>query len=214
MKKRTLIAVIVSLAIIVIDQIIKIAIKTNLRLHETIEVFPWFKLSFVENEGMAYGMDFVGTLFLTVFRVVAISLFIFLLVKCVKQMKPIGFIICLAMIIAGAAGNVIDNCFYGLIFTESTPFDVAHFTSFGSGSGAFLEGRVVDMFYFPLFTWPESIPIVGGRIFFSAIFNFADAAISCGVIAMLLFYYKSLFASDKKKQGSGEDIKEEKKDNN
>ena len=197
MKKRTLVAIIVTIAIVIVDQIIKIAVKTNFRLHETIEVFPWFRLSFVENEGMAYGMDFIGTLFLTVFRIVAIGLFIFLLVKCVKQQKPVGFIICLAMIIAGALGNVIDNCLYGLIFSESTPFEVSHFTSFDSGGGAFLEGKVVDMFYFPLFTWPESIPLVGGRVFFSAIFNFADAAITCGVIAMLLFYSRSLFSSDK-----------------
>ena len=103
-----------------------------------------------------------------------------------------GLIVCLAMIIAGAMGNIIDNCLYGLFFTESYPADLdmptAHVVPLGQGYGHFLDGKVVDMFYFPLFTWPQWMPILGGKVFFNAIFNFADSSISCGAIALLLFY--------------------------
>ena len=101
------------------------------------------------------------------------------------------------MVIAGAAGNIIDNCFYGLIFTAS-PLDgtpgatPAVLTAFGEGNGSFLTGHVVDMFYFPLFTWPDWVPFLGGKVFFNAIFNFADASISCGAVAILIFYWRFL----------------------
>ena len=181
-------------AIIVIDQAIKFAVKTTFCLHESMEVTPWFHQNFTENEGMAWGMSPLSTGWLTLFRVVTIGFFVWLLRKAILQAVPRGLIACIALIIAGAAGNIIDNCFYGLIFSESTPFAEASLVPFGEGYGTFLEGRVVDMFYFPLFTWPDWVPLVGGQVFFNAIFNFADAAISCATIAILIFYSRYVFS--------------------
>lgn len=198
MKLRAILSAMTIVSVLVVDQIIKIAVKTNMALHECIDVFSWFKIFFVENRGMAFGMDFIGTGILTVGRLIAVCLFIYALVRCIKKKYPIGFIFCLALIIAGAAGNIIDNCLYGLIFTESVPaapmLDTAPatFTAFGSGYGHFLQGRVVDMFYFPLWQWPENWPFIGGHTFFGAVFNFADSAISVGAVAIILFYYKQL----------------------
>lgn len=198
MRLRTIISTAIIFLVLIIDQCIKIAVKTNMTLYERIDVFDWFKIYFVENRGMAFGMDFIGTAFLTVGRLIAVGAFVYVLVKCIRKEYPIGFIVCLALIIAGAAGNIIDNCLYGLIFTESTPahpflpIEPATFTAFGEGYGSFLSGRVVDMFYFPLWQWPESWPVIGGQTFFGAVFNFADSAISVGAVAMILFYYKRL----------------------
>lgn len=198
MRLRAFLAVLIPLGIIIIDQIIKIAIKTQFLLGESYEIASWFQLRFTENRGMAFGMDFIGTGILTVFRLCAVAFFIYVLSKEVKR-APIGFIVCLAMIIAGAFGNIVDNAFYGLIFTESAPYYAAsfgalpaHFVPMGQGYGTFLHGHVVDMFYFPLFQWPDWVPFLGGGTFFGAIFNFADAAISVGAAAMILFYYKYL----------------------
>jgi signal peptidase II len=197
MRLRAFLAVLIPLGIIIIDQIIKIAIKTQFLLGESYEIASWFQLRFTENRGMAFGMDFIGTGILTVFRLCAVAFFIYVLSKEVKKRAPIGFIVCLAMIIAGAFGNIVDNAFYGLIFTESAPYYAAsfgalpaHFVPMGQGYGTFLHGHVVDMFYFPLFQWPDWVPFLGGGTFFGAIFNFADAAISVGAAAMILFYYK------------------------
>ena len=197
MKIRSYLSVAIILFILVADQLIKIAVKTNMSLYEHIEVFSWFHIFFVENKGMAFGMDFVGTAILTVCRLVAVCGFSYCLVRCIQKKYPVGFIVCLSMIIAGAFGNIIDNCFYGLIFSESQPSNYffaphAELVPFGQGYGSFLSGRVVDMFYFPLWTWPESWPVIGGQVFFGAVFNFADSAISVGAVAMLLFYYKRL----------------------
>ena len=199
MRLHAFLAVLIPLGIIIIDQIIKIAIKTQFLLGESYEIASWFQLRFTENRGMAFGMDFIGTGILTVFRLCAVAFFIYVLSKEVKKRAPIGFIVCLAMIIAGAFGNIVDNAFYGLIFTESAPYYAAsfgtlpaHFVPMGQGYGTFLHGHVVDMFYFPLFQWPDWVPFLGGGTFFGAIFNFADAAISVGAAAMILFYYKYL----------------------
>ena len=199
MRLRAFLAVLIPLGIIIIDQIIKIAIKTQFLLGESYEIASWFQLRFTENRGMAFGMDFIGTGILTVFRLCAVAFFIYVLSKEVEKRAPIGFIVCLAMIIAGAFGNIVDNAFYGLIFTESAPYYAAsfgalpaHFVPMGQGYGTFLHGHVVDMFYFPLFQWPDWVPFLGGGTFFGAIFNFADAAISVGAAAMILFYYKYL----------------------
>lgn len=194
---RTAIAVSILLFVLVTDQVIKYFVKTGFCLYEKVQVTDWFQLFFTENKGMAFGLDFFGTMFLAVFRLVAVVLFSVLLVKIVRRSFPIGYIVCVAMIIAGAAGNIIDNCFYGLIFTESLP-DYLPFATpatlvpFGEGYGTFLSGKVVDMFYFPLFTWPDWVPLLGGEVFFNAVFNFADASISCGAIALFLFYHKYL----------------------
>lgn len=195
-KKRSLIAVAVVLGVIIIDQLIKFDIKTTFFLHEDYCVAgDWFHILFTENRGMAFGMQFVGTMFLALFRIVAIGFFCLVLARLIKRKAPYGVIVCVAMIIAGASGNIIDNMFYGLIFTESTPFSLAQLVPMGQGYGSFMSGKVVDMFYFPLFTWPDWMPLVGGNTFFGAIFNFADAAISCGAVALLLFYYKYISQS-------------------
>ena len=203
---RALIPAIVIPLIIIIDQATKIAIKTSMCLYEKIEITPWFQLLFTENKGMAFGMSFVGTMFLALFRIVATALFVYLLYKIAKDKKyPCGLIVVVSMLIAGALGNLVDNFFYGLIFSESTPYYVsqgpAHLVPFGEGYGEFLSGKVVDMFYFPLFEWPQWMPFVGGDVFFGAVFNVADAAISIAFVLALCSYSKYLnFSFNKKKE--------------
>lgn len=190
-SKRAALSIAIIVAVIVIDQIIKYEVKTNFLLHEVYDVTGWFQILFTENRGMAFGMQFVGTMFLAIFRVIAIAFFGVVLFRLVKRRAPYGLIVCVAMIIAGAVGNIIDNMFNGLVYSESLSFGTpAQLVAFGEGYGSFLSGKVIDMFYFPLFTWPDWMPLVGGDIFFGAIFNFADASISCGAVALALFYYK------------------------
>ncbi len=176
---------------IVADQAIKIAVKTSMPLGGGFSVLgDWFQIRFVENNGMAFGMELFNKVFLTGFRIVAVGFLVYVLSKLVRNRKyPMGFVFSVAMILAGAMGNIIDCLFYGEIFSSSYG-QTAHFVPWGEGYGSFLEGRVVDMFYFPLFTWPEWLPLVGGDIFFSPVFNFADACISCSVFAIILFYRK------------------------
>lgn len=190
---RSVVALLILLIVITVDQAIKFEIKTQFSLHEVYAVTDWFQILFTENRGMAFGMQFVGTMFLALFRVVAIVFFCMVLRRFVRNKAPYGLIVCVSMIIAGALGNIIDNMFYGLIFTESLPYALpAELVPFGQGYGSFLSGKVVDMFYFPLFTWPDWVPFFGGNVFFGAVFNFADASISCGAVALALFYYKYL----------------------
>lgn len=194
--RRSIVATLLILAVIIIDQLIKFEIKTSFSLHEAYHVADWFEILFTENRGMAFGMQFVGTMFLALFRVVAIAFFCVVLARSIRRKAPYGVVVCIALIIAGALGNIVDNMFYGLIFTESLPYgEPAQLVAFGEGYGSFLSGKVVDMFYFPLFTWPDWMPLVGGDVFFGAIFNFADAAISCGAVALALFYYKYISQS-------------------
>ena len=192
-QKRGWLSVLLCIAIVLVDQLVKFEIKTNFSLYESYHITDWFQLVFTENRGMAFGMQFVGTMFLAVFRVVAIAYFAVVLARLVRRKAPYGIIVCVALIIAGAAGNIFDNFFYGLIFSESHPASLpATLVPFGEGYGSFLTGRVVDMFYFPFFTWPDWIPVSGGDVFFGSIFNVADASISCGAVALALFYYKYL----------------------
>lgn len=193
-KNRSWIVLAIVLLALVIDQIIKIVVKTNMSLGESIPVFgDWFKIQFIENNGMAFGMEFLGKTFLTLFRIVAIALLVwYLRVLLRDERHPFGYIVCIAFILAGAAGNLVDCLFYGEIFTSSYG-QVAVFVSFGDGYSSFLHGKVVDMFYFPLFTWPDWVPLVGGDIFFSPVFNFADACISCSVVVLLIWYRKYIF---------------------
>lgn len=188
--------VLLVLAILVIDQALKIWVKTNMSLHESIEIASWFKIAFIENNGMAFGMEIGSKIFLSIFRIVAvIGLSYYIWLQLLQRVRS-GYIVLLTMILAGAIGNLIDCMFYGLIFNVSTPYTVAEFVSFGDGYAPFLMGRVVDMFYFPLIetTWPQWLPVVGGQdfVFFSPIFNFADANVSVGIIALLIFYRKEL----------------------
>ena len=190
-------AVAIVVAILLIDQIIKIEVKTNMILGEAKRVTDWFYIEFIENNGMAYGMKFINKLVLSLFRLFAIGFIGYYLAKIIKKdVAPLGYIVLIAMVLAGAAGNLIDCLFYGLIFDASTPFTVSQFVPFGEGYSTFLHGKVVDMFYFPIIqtTWPEWVPYFGGSeyVFFSPVFNFADACISVGVVALLLFYRKQL----------------------
>lgn len=188
----------ISLAAIVIDQAIKIWVKTSMYMHEMIEITPWFKILFTENRGMAFGMELVDKLFLTSFRIVAVAFLIYIIGKQIKQGIDYLFLICLSLILAGATGNIIDCLFYGMVFNNPPAPIVAEFVPWGTGYDTIFYGRVVDMFYFPLveWNWPDWLPFCGGKhfIFFSPIFNFADACISCGVIAVLLFCRKQLQA--------------------
>ena len=187
--------------LLLLDQILKIWIKTHLCLDEAIEVFSWFQLRFVENNGAAFGMQIAsdggfdwGKLLLSLFRIVMIGLLGYYIYHLSRREKPTpkGVLIGLAMILAGAAGNLLDSMFYGVIFTASTPLTVA---TLGEGYSTFLMGKVVDMFYFPLFQWNNvpswlSFLVDYNNYFFGAIFNLADAYISCAVVYLLIFHYR------------------------
>lgn len=194
--QRGWLAVIIVLAILIVDQVIKIWVKTHMTLHEQIEVFSWFKIVFIENNGMAYGMEIGSKLVLSVFRIIAIGILGYYIAKQVRKQARWGYIVCLSMVLAGAAGNIFDSMFYGLVFNASSDFYTSYFVPFGTGYAPFLMGKVVDMFYFPLIvtTWPDWVPYVGGNpyVFFSPVFNFADSSISVGVVLLLLFYRKEI----------------------
>jgi signal peptidase II len=193
MRKYTPILVI--LVVLLIDQISKLYIKSNWMLYQDYEVTSWFTLKFVENNGMAYGMELGGEwgkLALSLFRIVAITFIGIYLFKLNKDTsKPIGFIISIALVFSGALGNIIDSAFYGMIFTDSY-HQVAQFMPEGGGYSSFLHGKVVDMLYFPLFEgrYPEWFPFWGNDpfIFFRPVFNIADSAITSGIALVLLFY--------------------------
>ncbi|HEX6333486.1 MAG TPA: lipoprotein signal peptidase [Flavisolibacter sp.] len=193
MKLRT--AILIIFVIILVDQVLKIWIKTTYPLGHIRDVFGfhWFQLYFIENKGMAWGLEWGGEwgkIFLTLFRLAAVIFGTWYIGKIVREKYSKGFIICAALIYAGALGNLIDSLFYGLVFEESTYSQVARMFP-EKGYATFLHGKVVDMLYFPIIrtTFPDWLPFVGGRPFefFSPIFNIADASISIGVITLLLF---------------------------
>ena len=194
--KRGALAALIVVGVLLVDQLIKIWVKTNMTLHEQIEILSWFRIVFIENNGMAYGMEIGSKLVLSLFRVVAISVLGYYIIGQVKLQARWGYLVCLSMIFAGAVGNLIDSMFYGLVFNASSEFYTSYFVPFGTGYASFLMGKVVDMFYFPLIvtTWPDWVPFVGGNpyVFFSPVFNFADASISVGVVVLLLFYRKEI----------------------
>ena len=205
-SKKGFWAVAVILLILIIDQIIKIKVKTTMTLYENIAIMDWFNIRFIENDGMAMGIQVIGKLFLSVFRIVAVFAIGYYIIQLVKKDFKLSYILFVAMIFAGAVGNIVDSVFYGVIFSESTPTQVAVLFPPGGGYSTWLHGRVVDMFYFPFFTfkWPSWIPFLGGSEFefFKYIFNFADASISVGAIVLLLFYRKTFSLSFENKKDS------------
>ena len=183
--------------LVVIDQVIKILVKTNMTLGQSYSVLgDWFQLLFVENKGMAFGMAWggvIGKYLLTAFRLVLFGFLCWWISKLLKREKPVptGVLVGLTLITAGAFGNIIDCLFYGLIFSESTYTAVATLGSYAP----FMQGKVVDMFYFPLWTWPDWVPGLGGHIFFEPVFNFADSCVTVGAFYLILFQWK-FFAKD------------------
>jgi len=213
-QKQSLLAIGLFFVLVVIDQLIKIYIKTHFCLRESVEVTSWFYLSFIENNGMAYGMEFVDKYVLTAFRIlmtIAVSWVLFRAIT--KRLVSTPFVVVIAMVLAGAMGNIIDCVFYGRWFTDSYGH-VAQWVDESAGlmpQGEWFKGRVVDMFYFPLinFEWPDSFPVTGEPMnwlgisfnwpswlptsdvpfmFFKPVFNFADACISVGVALLILFF--------------------------
>ncbi len=198
-KKLSILVIVLLIA----DQALKIWVKTHMLLDESIIVFPdWFQLRFIENNGAAFGMHIAtsggfdwGKLLLGLFRIGLVGFLVWLIRSMMlnKEKKtPTGVIVGLTFILAGALGNILDSAFYGLIFSASTPYEVAHF---GGHYAGFMMGKVVDMFYFPLFQWnnvPNALRFLvdSQNYFFGAIFNLADAYISVATVYLLLFQYK------------------------
>lgn len=176
---------------------IKVWVKTHMHLGESIHVTNWFYILFIENKGMAYGMSFIPKILLSSFRLVAVvALLWYMYARLLWHEHRLSFAVVMAMVIAGAAGNLIDCMFYGQWFEASSPFHVAQTVPFGYGYAPLMEGKVVDMFYFPLIvtTWPDWVPVYGGQefIFFSPVFNFADSCISVAVALFILFFRKEM----------------------
>jgi signal peptidase II len=202
LKKSFLIVFLILLA----DQVLKIWIKTHMYLGEEFSVTGnWFLIHFVENNGMAFGFEFAGDygkIFLSIFRIIAVTAIGWYLVKLVKKENvPMGFVVCVSLILAGAIGNIIDSAFYGLIFNESYG-QIATLFPEGGGYSTFLHGKVVDMLYFPLISghYPEWFPVMGGKefLFFRPVFNMADSSITIGILSIILFYWKIFSHQDKK----------------
>jgi signal peptidase II len=208
MLKKYKLPIITVFAVLFIDQCIKLYIKSNYPIGEVTRIFgDWSRITFTENPGMAFGLEFggnYGKLALSLFRIMAVFAGVFYIKKIVNEGEHKGFIICVSLILAGALGNILDSAFYGLIFGESTEYQVAQFMPAEGGYAGFLQGHVVDMFYFPIYegNFPEWLPIWGGEHFefFNAIFNFADMAISFGVGIILVFqnvFFKAKTSSEK-----------------
>lgn len=201
-------AIISIVLVLLIDQLSKVWIKTNMYLGQDFEIFSWFHIRFVENNGMAMGIEVMSKTFLTLFRIIASFFIAWYLYILIKRKFQLGYIICVSLIFAGAVGNIIDCVFYGKLFSASTSLHMATLFPPEGGYAGWLNGLVVDMFYFPLFsfTWPEWVPLVGGNEFefFRYIFNVADASISIGIISLILFYRKTFSRSFEKKEESEE----------
>ena len=194
---------ILGIALVIIDQIIKILVKTNMTIGSggEIRVFEWFRILFVENKGMAFGMAFggnFGKILLSLFRIALSGVLIWWIAKLLKRRDPVpaGVFIGMTLIAAGAVGNLIDCLFYGMLFSESTVSTVA---SFGGSYAPPLLGMVVDMFYFPLWVWPDWVPFLGGHVFFEPVFNFADSCVTVGAIYLIFFQWR-FFAGEENKR--------------
>ncbi|MDR0891088.1 MAG: lipoprotein signal peptidase [Mediterranea sp.] len=195
-KKTGAIAILIVLVILILDQSLKIWVKTNMYYGDAIRMTDWFYIHFVENNGMAFGMQIMPKIIQTILRVVFSLMLVEFLTMLVKSKYKIGYIICVSLVLSGALGNIIDSLFYGVAFSKSTISSISEFVPIGQGYAGWLQGKVVDMLYFPLFDfyWPNWIPVIGGDkfVFFSPIFNIADAAISCGIFAAFLFYNRNI----------------------
>lgn len=195
--KRSHLVFLIIFSVLLIDQLLKFYIKLNFEYDGGFLIAgqEWARIHFVENEGMAFGFTFgweYGKLLLSIFRILMVSGLIWYCSHLIQLSAPTGLLVSISLITAGALGNIIDSAFYGLLFTESSIHAPAQFASAELPSyGTFLHGKVVDMFYFPITTFhlPDWFPIMGGEgfLFFSPIFNFADAAITTGVFTILLF---------------------------
>ena len=191
--RRLWVVLAVCIAVVIIDQVIKIWVKTSFYMGEDLPITNWWHLKFIENNGMAFGLELWNKFVLTFGRIIAVGLFIWFVCR-IRYFKGLrlGFFIAIALITAGAAGNIFDCIFYGVIFNNPIPPNIAHIFPPDGGYAGWFEGRVVDMMYFPFFDfyWPEWIPFVGGSYFefFQYIFNIADASICVGVFLLIFFY--------------------------
>lgn len=180
-------SILLIILLLLIDQASKIYIKLNFALGEEVEVFSWFKILFVENNGMAFGMEIFGKLYLTLFRIAAVTFLAVFIHRLIKRNARPGYILVISMLTAGAAGNIIDSVFYGVIFNESTTYQIASIFPADGGYAKLFYGKVVDMFYFPLISNDA-----GETVFFRYIFNVADSCVTVSVALILLFFRKDL----------------------
>lgn len=199
-RRLAILGAVTAAAIVVLDQVVKFYVKTHFYLGEDIEVLPFFHLRFIQNNGMAFGIELGSKLFLTLFRIVLVGFLAWYLVRIARVARvSAGYMTAVSLVAAGAFGNIIDCVLYGEIFTNPYPPMTADIVAWGHGYGGLFHGLVVDMLYFPLFsfTWPDWMPVVGGNefSFFDPVFNIADAAITVGM-AMIIFFYTKYLSSD------------------
>jgi signal peptidase II len=185
-----------ALLLLVVDQLLKFWIKTNMFLGQEFKIFDWFIIHFTENNGMAFGLEFggdTGKIILSLFRIIVIVWGFSYIATLTKSKLPNGLLISLGLVFGGAIGNIVDGVFYGVLFNDSYN-QIAEFLPAVGGYSTFLMGKVVDMFYFPLINthFPNWLPFFGGEhfIFFRPVFNIADAGISVGMFVLILFYRK------------------------
>lgn len=183
LTKKSLLLILI---ILIIDQASKIYVKLNFALGDSVYVFDWFRIYFIENNGMAFGMEIIGKLFLTLFRIVAVGGLAYFIYYLIKNKARQGFVLAISLLLAGAAGNIFDSLFYGLLFSDSHGH-LATFLPAGGGYAPLFYGKVVDMLYFPIIK-----NSMGETIFFSPVFNIADSAISVAAGIILIFYRKDL----------------------
>ena len=217
--KKSYILVLLIVIVLIIDQVSKVYIKLNYPLYGGFNIFglEWARIYFIENDGMAFGLQFggdIGKYILSIFRIFMVGFLIYFLKTIIRSKEAFGLQISFALIIAGAIGNIVDSAFYGLIFSDSSPHsrNIAEFMPEGGGYEGFLQGKVVDMFHFPMINsrFPEWLPVWGGDAFsfFRPVFNVADSSISIGVVMILLFY-RSFFIAKKEEEDSIDVIAEE-----